>query len=116
VYDAEGAFSLARAARQAGARAVVASAVPVPDEPAAEAFAALAERWASGRRLDEAVADVRRDHPEGAWALEVIGDGSVTAARAPRGPAVGWWCLGVAVLALLGAGLVSVRRGSRQQT
>jgi len=104
VYDAEGAFSLARAARLGGARAVVASAVPVPDGPAAEAFVALAEVWAGGARLDEAVAQVRREHPEGAWALEVVGDGSVHAVAAPRRRLrVGR--LGFALLGLLGLAL-----------
>ncbi len=108
VYDAEGAFSLARAARRAGARAVVASAVPLPDGPAAEAFGALADTWAAGGRLDDAVAAVRRAHPEGGWALEVYGDGSVTAEPAPR--RTGWLPWIALTMAAAGAALAWRRR------
>ncbi len=76
----------------------------MPDGPATEAFVALAEVWAGGVRLDEAVAQVRREHPEGAWALEVVGDGAVRAVAAPK-PGLKVGRLGFAILGMLGLAL-----------
>ncbi len=119
VFAAEGAISLARSFLQAGARAVVASTVPLRDDQAAALFGDIAREWAKGARLDEAVANVQAvPRHEGvahmSWGgLMVLGDGRVTAIAPPpsRAGAALVSFAGALLVALL-CGLWAVRRGS----
>jgi CHAT domain-containing protein len=81
ILGGEGPMSLARAFFQAGARSVLASLWPLRDAEAARWVTELTPRLAAGRRLDEAVREVRRELrreglPAEAWAgIALLGEG-----------------------------------------
>ena len=123
VFTSEGAMSLARSFLQAGARTVLTSVVPLRDDQASQLFVAVADRWADGGTLAEAVTSVQRRERQRApgqlgWAgLVLLGDGDVVLAETrpgPRGPgaralaagglAGGLFLLGFAVLRRLRGG------------
>lgn len=93
VYTSEGSMSLARSFLQGGARTVLTSVVPLRDDQASTLFAAVADAWADGATLAEAVAQVQRTQRavapgELGWAgLMVLGDGDV---RVEGARAAGW--------------------------
>jgi len=108
VYTSEGAMSLARTFLQGGARTIVTSVVPLRDDQASALFGAVAEAWADGGSLAEAVRSVQARYAVEApgalgWAgLVVVGDGDVVVDADPR--RLRWpWAIAVA-LGLLGLG------------
>ncbi len=115
VVGGEGPMGLARALFQGGARTVVGTRWPLPDDSAAAFFDAFYAELAKGRTVSGAVGAARAarrdagDTPE-VWAgVVVLGDGD--AAPAPRGAGAPWsWWLGLLGVGATGIGGITLWR------
>lgn len=112
VTEADGVFGLARGFFAAGARAVVASLIPVRDDEAAAIAEALASRLAAGKSVTEALAEARRERMEAgdaaaAWgAFVVLGDPDAALETRPalRGLAIAAAIVGALLALAIGVG------------